>query len=97
MERTVYTLLDVMPERSVSVAACSCVSLLCRILLSRSATPLSLPLMDIWVVSTLGLLRIRLLRIFPYMSFCEFKHSFLLGKYTGVDVLGYKLSRYIYT
>lgn len=32
-----------------------------------------------------------LLCIFPYMSFCEFKPSFLMGKYAEGELQGYKV------
>lgn len=42
-----------------------------------------------WVVFSLGILRIVLLRIFMSKSLCEYKLLFLLDKYLGMKILGY--------
>ena len=47
--------------------------------------------MDIWDVSSLGLLGTKLLWTFVYKSLRGHRLSFLLGKYLGMGLLGHKV------
>lgn len=71
------------------------VSVVCSFL-SWSSVPLDrCVVMSIWVVSSWGMLAVKLLWMFALKSSCGLVFSFLLGK-LGVGLLGRKVSLYLY-
>lgn len=82
--------------KSIHVVACnsnSAFSLLSSIPLYDYVTICLLihMLIHIWVASSLGLLRIKLLQTFLYKSFGVPMFLFLLGIYLGMDLLGHMI------
>ena len=72
---------------------CSFFSLLCSSSL-HEYTIIYLPLMDIWVVSTLGAILTNLAVIFPLGGNM---HAFLLGIYAGVELLDHCGGRHMFS
>lgn len=99
---TAYSMTFLNWHNVLEIYPCSCyeywwlVPLCCSVMLHCVNTPqLVYPLlMDIWIVSSLRLLWIKLLWAFRYRSLCghTFMFSFLLGKYLDMGLLGHILS-----